>query len=167
MTSGSAPDSSSPVRDVSWASCTSCSTAPTAGCTRRTGSSPASTGGSCPWKTEHVLGIAVALILGVSPGLTPAEARARLAELSPLAVVDRSQPDRPQYRLRFDPANFRAVVPVGRGQVFDGRRVWRVFRFDGQAYDQLTAGSYHFTFTFTPARAGGHVSSLRGPPPST
>jgi hypothetical protein len=114
-----------------------------------------------------VLAVAAALVLGASTGLTPAEARARLAELSPLSIVDRSQPDRPGYRLRFDSGNLRSLVPAGRGRIADGRRVWPAFRFDGPAYDELTAGRYRFTFTFRPARVGGAVSGFRGPPPGS
>jgi hypothetical protein len=114
-----------------------------------------------------VLALAAVLLLGISPGLTPAEARARLAELSPLAIVDRSQPDRPEYRLRFDSGDLRSLVPVGRGRIVDGRRVWQAFRFDGPAYDELTAGRYPVTFVFRPAPVGGAVSRFGGPPPSS
>jgi hypothetical protein len=114
-----------------------------------------------------VLALAAALLLSTSPGLTPAQARARLAELSPLAIVDRSQADRPAYRLRFDPVNLRKLVPAGRGRAVDGRRVWSQFHFDGPAYDELTAGRYRFRFAFRPARVGGAVSGFRGPPPSS
>jgi hypothetical protein len=113
-----------------------------------------------------VLALAAALLLGVLPGLTPAEARARLAELSPVAIVDRSQPDRPRYSLRFDSSNLRSLVPVGPGRVDGGRRVWRAFRFAGQAYDELTAARYGFTFTFRAVSVGGRISGFRGPPPS-
>jgi hypothetical protein len=114
-----------------------------------------------------VLAFAAALLLGVSPGWTLDQARTRLAAASPVSVVDRSQPDRPEYRLRFDARNVRRLVPEGRARLDVGRRLWQSFRFDGHAYDERTAGSYRFAFTFRPTRSGGAVSGLRGPPPST
>lgn len=113
-----------------------------------------------------MLALAAALLLGISPGLTPAQARARLAELSPVAIVDRSQTDRPRYSLRFDSSNLRSLAPVGPGRVVDGHRVWRAFRFDGQVYDELTAGRHRVNFTFLAGSVSGKISGFRGPPPS-
>jgi hypothetical protein len=113
-----------------------------------------------------VLALAAALLLGISPGLTPTQARARLAELSPVAIVDPSQTDRPRYSLRFDSSNLRSLAPVGPGRVVDGHRVWRAFRFDGQAYDEVTAARYRFSFTFLAGSVSGKISGFRGPRPS-
>jgi hypothetical protein len=114
-----------------------------------------------------VLSLFAAFLLGVSPGLTPEQARARLVESSPLAVVDQSQPDRPHYRLRFDAPSASGLVPAGRAQVVGGRRLWQSFRFRGHAYDELTDGSYPFGFTARPTTSGLAVTGLRGPPPNS
>src|SRR5207244_6398539 len=91
----------------------------------------------------------------VTPAPPPlVEARAALVAASPIAVVDRSQPDRPQYLLRCARVSATHLLATARAGVF---------RFDGHAYDIRTAASYPVTFDFQPGRG---VAEFRGPAPS-
>ena len=92
----------------------------------------------------------VSLLLLASPhGWTLAHARQVLAS-RPYEVTDASQPDRPQYELRFTPRTARSLR--------------KGFVFNGVARDTLTDIDVPVRFTF--ARPG-RITRFRGPPADT
>jgi hypothetical protein len=92
----------------------------------------------------------LAIALLASPhGWTVAHARQVLASRT-YALTDVSQPDRPQYELKFTRAQ--------------ARKLTAKFRFDGLAHDTLTNGDVRVRFTF---KRPGRITGFRGPPADT
>jgi Glycosyl hydrolase family 99 len=95
---------------------------------------------------------AVALIFGgnATTHWTLAKARAYLVEHQ-LALVDRTQPDRPEFDVTFTKQAAKSLRP------FEG-----AFRFDGRAHDVPRNADVHVRFVL---HTNAHVEHVRGPQP--
>jgi len=99
------------------------------------------------------LAAAVAILLGANatPHWTLAQARAYLVAHQ-LTLIDRTQPDRPEFDATFTKQSAKALRPLG-----------RAFRFDGRAHDVLRDVQMHVRFVL---HSGGSVDRVHGPPPN-
>jgi Glycosyl hydrolase family 99 len=104
-------------------------------------------------KLAAAIPAAVAVLLGgnATTHWTLAQARAYLVGHQ-LALVDRTQPDRPEFDVTFTQQSARSLRVVG-----------RAFRFDGRAYDVLRDTDLHVRFVL---RTNGRVDRVHGPQPN-
>ena len=100
---------------------------------------------------------------------TIAQVRALLLSPGSVLVTDVTQPDRPDYELRFGSARALKVTPIGQARMVKGKKRWRLFAVTGTAHDLPTDQDLSVSFTFRPTGPSSYgsyaITGFRGPPP--
>jgi hypothetical protein len=102
---------------------------------------------------------------------TVGQVRAFLLSPNGIAVTDTSQPDQPNFVLRFGRLAAGVIIPRGAATTVNGQKGWRAFSVTGSAHDLLTGDDLRASFTFrplgSPSSPAYAITGFRGPQPNT